>query len=342
MNKKDNLIILGIETSCDETAAALVESRRGRFNILSSVVSSQINIHKKYGGVVPEIAARNHIKNILPVIDQALFEAKIKPGQIDKIAVTSGPGLITSLLIGVETAKTLSYSWQKPVLAINHLKAHLYANWLENKPIKFPAVALIVSGGHTELILMKRKRDSRIALAKIGQTVDDAAGEGFDKVAQLLKIGYPGGPVISRLAEKGNPKSFAFPRPMIESDNFNFSFSGLKTAVLYETKKLKTINHKLKNDICASFQQAVVDVLVAKTIKAALDHKVKTVMLSGGVAANKLLRKTLNLQATSYKLDFLTPDFRFCTDNAAMIAMAGYFAKPTPWQKIKVDPNLEI
>ncbi|MFA6255399.1 MAG: tRNA (adenosine(37)-N6)-threonylcarbamoyltransferase complex transferase subunit TsaD [Patescibacteria group bacterium] len=345
MNKENNLIILGIESSCDETAAALVQKRGSIFKILSSVVSSQIEIHKKYGGVVPEVAARNHILNIIPVIDQALVEAKVKPGQIDKIAVTTGPGLITSLLIGVETAKTLAYTWQKPICSINHLKAHLYANWLSNQPIKFPALALIVSGGHTELILMKNEK----SLKKIGQTLDDAAGEAFDKVAQLLNIGYPGGPIISQLAKKGNTQAFNFARPMINSSDFNFSFSGLKTSVLYTIQKLRVqssefraANSKLKADLCASFQQAAVDVLVAKTFKAAKYYQAKTVMLSGGVAANSLLRESLKLKAQSLKLNFLMPNINLCTDNAAMIAAAATFEKPTPWQKLRVDPNLEI
>jgi N6-L-threonylcarbamoyladenine synthase len=267
-----------------------------------------------------------------------LVQAKIKPKQIDKIAVTAGPGLITSLLIGTETAKTLAYVWKKPIVAVNHLRAHLVANWLNNQKIKFPAICLIVSGGHTELILIKSEKSFK----KIGQTLDDAAGEAFDKVAQLLQIGYPGGPIISKLAKSGNPSAFKFARPMINSQDFNFSFSGLKTSVLYTVLKLKTINHKLKTDLCASFQQAAVDVLVSKTIKAALAHKAKTIMLAGGVAANELLRETCNLKAKSYQLDFLMPDKVLCTDNAAMIAAAGYFIKPVAGQKIKADPNWEI
>jgi len=384
MSKKDETIILGIESSCDETAAAVVKitsGRAGRFSIISNVVSSQIKIHQKFGGVVPEVAARNHIINIIPVIDQALVEAKIKPAQIDRIAVTTGPGLITSLLVGVETAKTLAYAWQKPIISINHLKAHLYANWLNNQTIKFPAVCLIVSGGHTELILINRKRGSATApvLKKIGQTLDDAAGEAFDKVAQLLKIGYPGGPIISKLALQGNPKAFNFARPMINSNDFNFSFSGLKTSVLYTVQKLRAKSlepraqpfdyaqvastfqlhsrslrtcreaseaerqsSRLIADLCASFQQAAVDVLAAKTFKAALNYQTKTVMLAGGVAANQLLRENLKFKVSSLKLDFLMPKINLCTDNAAMIAAAGFFEKPIPWQKLKVDPNLEI
>lgn len=340
MNKNVNNIILGIESSCDETAAALVKIKAGKFKILSNIVSSQIKIHQKYGGVVPEVAARNHLKNILPVINQALTQARIKPQQVDKIAVTIGPGLITSLLVGVETAKILAYVWQKPIVGVNHLKAHLYANWLDNKSIKFPAIALIVSGGHTELILMKSKNNFK----KIGQTVDDAAGEAFDKVAQLLNIGYPGGPIISKLAQTGDSKAFDFPRPLINNNDFNFSFSGLKTSVLYTVQKLKAkhINKKIKANLCASFQQAVIDVLVAKTIKAAQKYNTKTVMLSGGVAANKLLRESLKSKVSSFKLNFLMPEIHLCTDNATMIAAAAMFEKPTPWQKLRVDPNLEI
>ena len=313
------MIIFGIETSCDETSAAVVKINRNHFFVLSNVVSSQIKIHQPYGGVVPELAARNHIKNILPVINQALIEAKIKPNQVDKIAVTVGPGLITSLLIGVQTAKILAYTWQKPIAGINHMVAHIYANWLNNKLIKFPAIALIVSGGHTELVLIKNKNNFK----KVGQTLDDAAGEAFDKVAQLLNVGYPGGPIISRLAERGDINAFNFPRPMIEKDNFNFSFSGLKTAVLYTIKDLpKKLSDKQLADLSASFQQAVVETLVAKTIKAAEHFKAKTVILAGGVAANKLLREQLGKKVKGLKRDFLMPDFSFCTYNSAMISAA--------------------
>ena len=343
------MIILGIETSCDETAAAILKIERGRFFILSNIVSSQIKIHQPHGGIVPELAARNHIKNILPVIKRAYTEAKISPKKIDRIAVTTGPGLITSLLVGAQTAKILAYTVKQPIISVNHLKAHIYANWLNNKP-NFPALGLIVSGGHTELILMKDKTSFK----KIGQTLDDAAGEAFDKVAQLLNIGYPGGPIISKLALQGDDTAFEFPRPMINANNFNFSFSGLKTSVLYTVKKLKTacpnryakrcgrVNQKTKADICASFQKAAVDVLVSKTIKAAKQYKVKTVILAGGVAANKLLRQQLYKEVKAIKKEFLVPEFKFSTDNAAMIAAAGYFSKPTPWQKIKVDPNLSL
>ena len=338
MIKNGSTIILGIETSCDETAAAVISHQNGKFKILSNVVSSQINIHKKYGGVVPEVAARKHVENIVPVLTQALDDAKIKPAKLDTIAVTTGPGLITSLLVGIETAKTLAYAWRKPIVPINHLKAHLYANWLENKTIKFPAMALIVSGGHTELIYLKNKT----SLKKIGQTVDDAAGEAFDKVAQLLNLGYPGGPIVSKLAKQGRADAFKFPRPMIATNDYNFSFSGLKTAVLYTKQKLPAINGKQKADLCASFQQAVVDTLIAKTVKAAKQYKVKTIMLSGGVAANELLRTNLAAAASELGVAFFKPAQNLCTDNAAMIATAAIFSKPLPWQKLRVNPNLEI
>ncbi|OGY46327.1 MAG: tRNA (adenosine(37)-N6)-threonylcarbamoyltransferase complex transferase subunit TsaD [Candidatus Buchananbacteria bacterium RIFCSPHIGHO2_01_FULL_44_11] len=332
------MIILGIETSCDETAASVLKIERGRFFILSSIVSSQIDIHRPYGGVVPELAARNHIINILPVINQALTKAKVKPAGIDRIATTTGPGLITALLIGVETARVLAQQWQKPIIATNHLKGHLYSSWLENKPIRYPALCLIVSGGHTELILMKSSQ----SLKKIGATLDDAAGESFDKVAQMLGLGYPGGPAISKLAKTGNAAAFKFPRPMVNEPNFNFSFAGLKTAVLYTKNKLPKIDQQTKADLAASFQQAATDVLVQKTIKAAQHYKAKTVMLTGGVAANRQLRVELGQAVGKIKASFIVPPIKLCTDNAAIIAAAGYFAKPSPWQKLTADPNLEI
>jgi N6-L-threonylcarbamoyladenine synthase len=336
--KENKKIILGLESSCDETAAALVLRQGQKFEILANLVFSQIAIHKKFGGVVPEVAARNHIKKILPVLEQTLKQAKISPSQISSLAATTGPGLVTSLLVGLETAKTLAYVWQKPIVPVNHLRAHVYANWLNNQKILFPAVCLLVSGGHTELILLT----SPTKLKKIGQTLDDAAGEAFDKVAALLNIGYPGGPVISQLALKGNPNTFALARPMLNRQDFNFSFSGLKTSVLYTFQKLKNKDLKTKADLCASFQQATVDVLTTKTMKAALAQKAKTVMLSGGVAANQLLRQTLEEKVKKQNLKFLMPPINLCTDNAAMVACAGFFAKPEPWPSLSVDPNLEI
>jgi len=337
--------ILAIETSCDETSAAIVKMSGSKLEILSSVVSSQINIHKKYGGVVPEVAARHHVKNILPVIAESLETAKLKPNQLDLIAVVSGPGLITSLIVGLEAAKALSLAWQKPLLSVNHMYAHIAANFLF--PIKFPALCLVVSGGHTELVYLKNYWQNK----KIGQTVDDAAGEAFDKVAKLLNLGYPGGPIVSNLAEKfvGSKSRLNFPRPMLDSSDFNFSFSGLKTAVLYKIQKMKPQEIKTRTaEICYEFQEAAVEVLVKKTIKAAKKYKCKTVIMAGGVAANRRLRGDLRSAADNNGYNFSVPEFKLCTDNAAMVAIAASFLSQQKkvsldnWKKIKVDPNWEL
>ena len=336
---KKPIYILGIESSCDETAAAVLRVQpRQRLELKSSVVASQMRIHARYGGVVPEVAARNHVGKIILVIDHALAQAKIKPRQLSGIAVTVGPGLMSSLLVGVQTATVLASVWKKPIIPVNHLHGHLYAPWLEHTSIKFPVMALVVSGGHTELVLLKKIGQ----IKKIGQTIDDAAGEAFDKVAQLLGLGYPGGPVISNLAERGSGQAFHFPRPMLASGDFNFSFSGLKTAVLYTVKKIKRLTPQVKANICASFQAAVVEVLTQKTLRAAGQHKAKTVLLTGGVAANKALRQQIEQQARAQKLYFVVPDYKFCTDNAAMIAAAGAFGKSVAPEKIRVNPNLPI
>lgn len=320
--------ILGIETSCDETAAAFLQEKRGHFQLLSNVVSSQAEIHAQYGGVVPEVAARNHIAVVMPVIGEALGGKKP-----DAIAVTAGPGLITSLLVGVHTAKTLAYLWNVPLIAINHIEGHIYANWLEKQfavassrlPV-FPAIVLIVSGGHTELILMKGHGN----YALLGATRDDAAGECYDKAASILGLGYPGGSAIDKESRSGNPNRFPLPRPMIGSGDFEFSFSGLKTAVLYlveRLKKEKTFDAQVRADICASFQQAVADVLVAKTIAAAKKHHARAILMGGGVVANSALRAMMEctVRAELPVTQLSHPDLRYCTDNAAMIAMAGYF-----------------
>ncbi|NIA18332.1 MAG: tRNA (adenosine(37)-N6)-threonylcarbamoyltransferase complex transferase subunit TsaD [Actinobacteria bacterium] len=371
------MIILGIETSCDETAAAVVETHsNASLRVLSNVVSSQIEIHKKYGGVVPEVAAREHVLNILPVVNEALIKAGINPATplskwgvkspqppfnkvgkfIDAIAVTIGPGLITSLIVGIETAKVLSYAWNIPVVAVNHIEGHIYANFIgklktQNSKLKtnisFPALILTVSGGHTMLVLMKGHGKYKI----IGETRDDAAGEAFDKAAAMLGIGYPGGPVISAKAEQltmnNEQLTIKLPRPMINSKDYDFSFSGLKTALLYELKK--NPNYKLQiTNYCYEFQQAVIDVLISKTIKAAEEYKIKTIMLSGGVSANIELRKQMTeaIKSQVPNSQFLIPDLKYTTDNAAMIAAAGYYKardkKFTPWRKLKVDCNAEL
>lgn len=342
--------ILAIETSCDETAAAVLEGQGERLRLQSSIISSQIKLHQKYGGVVPEVAAREHVLNILPVIEEALEAAGISrkkaPTALSAIAVTIGPGLITSLMIGIETAKTLAYAWKLPIITVNHIEGHLYSNFIEKQPT-LPAIILTVSGGHTQLVLMK----NHLSYKTIGETRDDAAGEAFDKAAQLLGLGYPGGPLVSKQAGLYKPKTdnkfkpINLPRPMLKDNNFDFSFSGLKTALLYSIRDDKNYKKRIR-EYCYQFEQAVVEVLVTKTIKAAQKYNVSSIMLAGGVAANTTLRNTLEKKAHDLKLAFYMPEFRFTTDNAAMIGAAGYFKykakKTTPGSKIKVDPNLEL
>jgi N6-L-threonylcarbamoyladenine synthase len=332
--------ILGIETSCDETAAAVVENGT---KILSNVVASSMALHQKTGGIIPEVAAREQIKSIIPVIEEA-----IKKGQdVDAIAVTIGPGLIGSLLVGVETAKTLAYAWQKPIVPVNHLQAHLYANWLDNQKPQFPALGLVVSGGHTELVLIKdhacppKSKGRRWGKMKwLGGTRDDAAGECFDKTARYLGLGYPGGPGIARLAKKGNPQAYDLPRPMINQKNLDFSFAGLKTAVINLAKKEKKIK---KADLAASIQAAIVDVLVEKTLRAAEKYEVKSVLLAGGVAANQYLRKEMKKSLSALDCKLYIPEPKLCTDNAAYIAGYAYFNyQPLAWQKIQADPGMKI
>jgi len=334
------MTILAVETSCDDTSIALVKCNQGICHILSNIVSSQIEIHAPYGGVVPNLAARAHLKNIEPCLRQALSEAK-NP-EIDLIATTIGPGLIPSLLVGANFAKALAYNWQKPIIGINHIEGHIYANWITNSKINFPALCLVVSGGHTQLVLMNGHGEYKL----LGQTRDDAAGEAFDKVAKLLNLGYPGGPIISQKAKSGNNKGFNLPRPMINSQDFDFSFSGLKTAVLYQVKKQKgKLSEQYIEDMSASFEQAAIDVLASKTIKAAKEYEVKTVILSGGVAANLELRKQLKESIEKQtQAKFSMPEIKLCTDNAAMIASATYFTKKPKQDhsKIQADANLKL
>jgi N6-L-threonylcarbamoyladenine synthase len=362
------MIILGIETSCDETAAAVVRADKDGISVVSNVVSSQVKLHSRWGGVVPNLAAREHLKNILPVIGKALKEAGVKLENIDLMAVTIGPGLIPALLIGVNAAKTLSYTTKKPLLGIHHIEGHIYANFIPHggstsimevePPIKFPVLCLVVSGGHTQLILMKKHLDYEI----IGETLDDAAGEAFDKVARILGLGYPGGPIISQLSAKwtsgvhsGRPVSIPLPRPMINSKNLNFSFSGLKTAVLYAVKKNPDLvkDKKYVVAMCHEFQQAVIDVLVQKTIIAAKKFQPKTIMLAGGVSANNELRKQLGdkIKKELKNISYIIPDIPYSVDNAAMIAIAGYFRHQaekkkekllTNWKTVEADANLKL
>ena len=322
-------LILGIETSCDETAVAVVEDGG---KIRSNLISSQINIHARYGGVVPEIASRKHLEIINQLIDSALEEAGTSFQQIDALAVSYGPGLVGALLIGVNTAKTLAYLLRKPLIAVNHLQGHLCANYLYSEPdsppkIKYPVLGLIVSGGHTALVWMSAPHSFQI----LGQTRDDAAGEAFDKIARALKLGYPGGPVIDKLAAKGNPNAVSLPRAILsEKDSrFEFSFSGLKSAVLnYLIKKDKEGIIPDPQDVAASFQSAVVDNLVGKTINAVLEKEPPTLFLSGGVAANSALKTRFKerLSKVAPGVEFFCPPPYLCTDNAAMIAASAHYS----------------
>jgi len=328
-------VILAIETSCDETSASIFIVKNNKTKVLSNIISSQIDIHKKYGGVVPEVASRSHVEVIIPVVKDALFRAKKKLKDIDFIAVTSSPGLVGSLSVGLSFSKALSYVLGKECYFINHLEGHIYANFIDNKDIQFPAIVLVVSGGHTQIVYMKNHCSYKI----LGQTKDDAAGEAFDKVARLLGLDYPGGPSIEKIAKDGNDAKFLFPKAEMEGKtgrdkngfvikilpNLDFSFSGLKTSVLVELKKHRKINRQGKADIAASFQKAIVDVLVQKTIWAGQRNKVKSIMLSGGVSANRKLRKELREKSNNEGFLFFAPDVSFTTDNAAMIACAAYF-----------------
>lgn len=352
--------ILGIETSCDETAAAIIETDYGGKNVrlLANVVASSLPFHAKTGGIIPEVAARQQTTSILPVLEEALktigWEPPYKGGAkelpaIDAIAVTYGPGLIGSLLVGVETAKTLSYVWNKPLIPVNHLYGHIYANWIDSKTtgnkrftdenIPFPALALIVSGGHTDLVVLKNHGD----ITWIGGTRDDAAGEAFDKIGRLLGLPYPAGPTIEKLAKSGTPKAYAFPRPMIGTNDFDFSFSGLKTAVFREVQTMKELNNQTIVDLSASVQQAIFDVLIKKTIKAAQMYQVQSVLFGGGVAANQTLLEQFAQSAQRFQLNasFFVPEKNLCTDNAAMIATAAFYNnQEIPWHELTANPEL--
>lgn len=337
--------ILGIETSCDETSAAIVED--GTI-ILSNVIASSIDLHAKTGGIIPEQAARKQVQSIIPVIQESVKNRGGIEG-IDSIAVTIGPGLIGSLLVGVETAKTISTLLGKPIIPVNHLIGHIYANWLDNKrqsKPEFPALALVVSGGHTDLVLLFGHGDIRL----LGGTRDDAAGEAFDKTARLLKLGYPGGPSISAEAARYDEKSSKselnmFPRPMINKKNYDFSFSGLKTSVLRKTQNLDSNLQTQIPQLSAEIQEAIVDVLVHKSLKAMRVFKPKSFLLAGGVAANQRLRDKFNLEINNSKLkiDFYVPPPQLCTDNAAYIAGAAFFNySPILWSKVNANPSLTI
>ncbi len=325
---KSTTIILGIESSCDETAAAIVVDGR---TVKSSVVASQTKLHEKYGGVVPEIASRAHIDNIYPVISEAMKQANVTSNDIDAVAVANQPGLTIALVVGVTAAKTLSFVWEKPLIAINHLHAHLQSAMLTEEKLELPAVALIVSGGHTSLY----ECESPLELRILGRTIDDAAGEAFDKVATILRLPYPGGPSIQKAAEQGNPKAIRFPRTMLGPNSLDFSFSGIKTAVLYHCQgqdmkgenRVDSMSEREIADIAASFQEAVVDVLVKKTQRAVRNVRAQTVLLGGGVAANSLLRERMKKMCKSARppKKLLVAPKQYCTDNAVMVASLAYF-----------------
>jgi N6-L-threonylcarbamoyladenine synthase len=323
--------ILAIETSCDETSAAVV--RDGQ-EVLSNVISSQIEFHQKYGGIVPEVAARKHIEVVSPVIQEAMERAGVAFKELDAVAVTHGPGLVGSLLVGLCAATAIAWSLGKPLIGVNHLEGHIYANFLVPSPQfpsssacpernrgvpQFPFICLIVSGGHTLIVLVKDHGEYQT----LGRTRDDAAGEAYDKVARFLGLGYPGGPIIDQLAKTGNPEAVNFTRPML-NDGYDFSFSGLKTAVVNLVSKSQSPVPS-SQDIAASFQQAVVDVLVEKTVRAAKEFNCKTIALAGGVSANSLLRSQLMARGKGEGLNVHIPPFEYCTDNAAMIGCAGYY-----------------
>jgi N6-L-threonylcarbamoyladenine synthase len=312
--------VLGIETSCDETAAAVVEDGR---RALSDVVATQIDIHRRWGGVVPELASRNHVVQIMPVVDEALSRAGVGPEGIDAVAVTSGPGLVGALLVGVQAAKALALAWGKPLVGVNHLEGHLVAAFLSETPPTFPYLGLVVSGGHTSLYAARGFGDYRL----LGQTRDDAAGEAFDKGAKLLGLPYPGGVAIDRLAKEGDREAIRFPRAIVKGADLDFSFSGLKTALLHHVKKHGVPEGKGLADLCASYQEAIVRALVEKAFRAARRLGFDRIVLSGGVAANSRLRAAAAARAAEYEgMSVFLPAVKLCTDNAAMIAVAGTHA----------------
>jgi N6-L-threonylcarbamoyladenine synthase len=322
------MYILGVETSCDETSVSVVKDGK---EVLSNRVLSQIDIHKEYGGVVPEIASREHVKGITYVFDKAMKDANISYEDLDLIAVTQGPGLIGSLLIGVNAAKVISLNYNIPLVGVHHIAGHIYANYIDNG-MQFPLLALVVSGGHTELILMKE----HYHFEKLGETQDDAVGEAYDKVARILGLPYPGGPIVDKMANLGKD-TLNFPRPMIDSKDFNFSFSGLKSKVINVHHNMIQRNEEINvPDFCASFQEAVTDVLVQKTIQAKEHYQVKQIIVAGGVAANSGLRRKMKEKIVDTEVYF--PKMAYCTDNAAMIAVAGYFQ----YQKNKKADDLML
>lgn len=312
------MLILGIETSCDETAAAVLQDGR----VLSNVVASQIAVHSEYGGIVPELASRHHLEAIEPVVNAAIHKSGVMAREIQAVAVTQGPGLIGSLVVGFSFAKAFAMALNVPFTGVNHIHAHLLSVFLEQETPSFPFIGLIVSGGHTSLYLVR----NHLSMELLGHTRDDAAGEAFDKVAKILGLPYPGGPVIGELAEQGNEAAFAYPRPRMLNAPLDFSFSGLKTAVMLSVRECEASGNSMPvSDIAASFQRAVVDVLVEKTIAAAVQYNVSNIVLCGGVAANRRLRNAMAHAASVNGMRLFMPSPGFCTDNAAMVAVAGMY-----------------
>lgn len=356
-----NLNVLGIETSCDDTCIAILKIGKRKLKILSNVISSQVKLHAKYGGVYPFLAKREHQKNLPIILEKSLKKANLTMPEIDLITVTVGPGLEPCLWTGINFAKELAKKTKLSIVPVNHIESHIIANFInEKKKITFPAVCLVVSGGHTQIILMKKFGDYKI----IGETRDDAAGECFDKSSRVLGLGYPGGPAIAKEAARyktifqksknnlfSTKKKLGFsspeislPRPMIYTKDYDFSFSGLKTAVLYDFKSSSLKRKEYTRAMAAEIQRAIIDVLIHKTSKAAKDYKVKAILLSGGVSANNELRKRFELRAKELKIDLFIPEKIFCTDNAVMTALTGYlnFKKRKNWKKIAADANLKI
>lgn len=333
------MLTLGIETSCDETACAVI--RDGR-EVLSNIISSQIDIHKQFGGVVPEVASRKHIESINNIIQEALDVAGVGFKDIDMVGVTQGPGLVGALLIGVSAAKAIAYGLDKPLVGVNHMEGHVCANYIEHPNLEPPFTCLIVSGGHSYLLDVKGYTDYEL----VGRTRDDAAGEAFDKVARSLGLEYPGGPIIDRLAQTGNKDAIDFPRVMLEKDSYDFSFSGLKTAVLnYINQQKQKGEEIIVEDVAASFQGAVLDVLVDKSFRLAEERGSKKIVLAGGVAANSGLRQMMKERGKKENVDIFYPSIELCTDNAAMIASAAYFnyqAGNVSSMNLNVVPNLSL
>ena len=337
--KQEDIYILAIESSCDETAAAVVKNGR---EVLSNVIFSQIELHKLYGGVVPEIASRKHIEKINQVIGEALSEAKMELHDMTAIAVTYGPGLVGALLVGVSAAKAISFASGLPLVGVHHIEGHISANYIENKDLEPPFLCLVVSGGHTHLVVVKDYGEYEI----IGRTRDDAAGEAFDKVARAIGLGYPGGPKIDKLAKEGNPDAIHFPRARVEESAYDFSFSGLKSAVLNSLNSCEMKGESVNRaDVAASFQKAVIDVLVGHALAAAEDYHIKKFAIAGGVASNSSLRSAFEAECKARGIAFYHPSPILCTDNAAMIGAAGYYE----YQKgvrsgldLNAQPNLKL